>query len=297
MKTIGVVGCGFVGTAVAKGMCHAFQVYGVDKKDPGLLKKWCGLDDHVVSAGGNDSLEELIERVDGPIFICVPTPMRPNGSCDTTIVQSVISGIDSLALVAKRQIVVVIKSTVPPGTTDRLNGQFHHVHVCFNPEFLREATAVEDFKNQDRIILGGPRSGTNILKQMYQHAYPDVPTTKTHSTIAEMVKYVTNCFLATKVSFANEVYQLCEALEIDYDKVVEYATKDKRLGISHWAVPGPDGHYGFGLTCFPKDLNALMYKAGELGVEPTIMQAAWRKNLEVRPEKDWEQMKGRAVSE
>mgnify|MGYP003145192955 FL=1 len=164
-------------------------------------------------------------------------------------------------------------------------------------QFLREATAVEDFKNQDRIIVGGPREATNIVKQMYETAYPDVPVTKTSSTIAELVKYTTNCFLSVKVAFANEMALLCESLGEDYDKVIEYATKDKRLGQSHWAVPGPDGHKGFGGSCFPKDLNALMALFEKQGVVNHVMKGAWETNLHVRPEKDWEQLKGRAVSE
>jgi UDPglucose 6-dehydrogenase len=168
--------------------------------------------------------------------------------------------------------------------------------VCFNPEFLTERTAIDDFKNQDRIILGGPHEGTAVLKQLYQKTFPNVPTTKTSSTIAEMIKYVTNCFLATKVSFANEIKQICDGLEIDYDKVIEYATKDKRLGLSHWAVPGHDGLIGFSGSCFIKDLNALMVVAKSLGVAPTVMLGTWEKNLEVRPQRDWEELKGRAVS-
>jgi UDPglucose 6-dehydrogenase len=114
---------------------------------------------------------------------------------------------------------------------------------------------------------------------------------------AEMVKYVANCFLATKVSFANEIYQICKAIGVDYNGVIETAMLDNRLGTSHWKVPGPDGHFGFGLTCFPKDLNALIKLAELNGVDPKVMKAVWEKNLEVRPERDWELMKGRAVCE
>ena len=124
-----------------------------------------------------------------------------------------------------------------------------------------------------------------------------------------MVKYVTNCFLAVKVSFANEISQICESLDkngynIDYDKVIEYAKFDQRIGESHWSVPGPvpthDGRYvrGFGGHCFPKDINALISVAKESGVNPTVMNAAWEKNLEVRGtnDRDWEHQIGRAVS-
>ena len=108
---------------------------------------------------------------------------------------------------------------------------------------------------------------------------------------------MTKTFLATKVSFANEMYQICEGLGIDYDKVVEYSTYDERLGKSHWAVPGPDGKLGFGGSCFPKDINALIHLAGQLDLCPDVLLGVWEKNLEVRPEKDWEELKGRSVTE
>jgi len=112
-----------------------------------------------------------------------------------------------------------------------------------------------------------------------------------------MVKYMTNTFLATKVSFANEMYMICDKLDIDYDKVVEYSTYDERLGKSHWAVPGPDGKFGFGGSCFPKDINALLEVANKFKIDVFTLDGAWETNLQVRPEKDWEELKGRAVSE
>ena len=110
-----------------------------------------------------------------------------------------------------------------------------------------------------------------------------------------MVKYTTNCFLAAKVSIANEIEQVCSKLEVDYDKVVEYATKDKRLGASHWSVPGPDGNKGFGGSCFPKDINGFLNLAKSLDVVCHTLAGAWQTNLTVRPDKDWEKLKGRAV--
>jgi UDPglucose 6-dehydrogenase len=119
---------------------------------------------------------------------------------------------------------------------------------------------------------------------------------KTGSRTAESVKYFTNCFLATKVSFANEFKQICDHIEVDYDKVVEYALYDSRIGRTHFSSPGPDGKPGFGGSCFPKDLNALIHFAKQLEVKPTVLESVWQKNLEVRPEKDWEQLQGRAVT-
>jgi len=110
-----------------------------------------------------------------------------------------------------------------------------------------------------------------------------------------MVKYFTNTFLATKVSFANEMKMICDKIDIDYDKVVEYSTYDERLGKSHWAVPGPDGKLGFGGSCFPKDINALVHLCSELNISENILSSVIDTNLRVRPEKDWEELKGRAV--
>ena len=152
MKSIGVVGCcGFVGSAVVEGMRHAFQVWGYDKKCDGIVswkdgKKY----ELTIPAHMEDNaLMFLITQVDGPIFLCVPTPMNEDGSADVSIVESVVKDIDEIAsLLDKCQAnppVVVIKSTVPPGTTNRLNCEHKNIHVCFNPEFLREATALEDF--------------------------------------------------------------------------------------------------------------------------------------------------------
>ena len=111
-----------------------------------------------------------------------------------------------------------------------------------------------------------------------------------------MVKYLTNTFLSVKVSFANEIYQLCDKLNIDYDKVVEYATYDKRLGDSHWSVPGHDGDFGFGGHCFPKDLSALIFLSENLDTISNVLTATRDTNDQVRQNRDWEGMKGRAVS-
>jgi len=255
---------------------------------------------------------EGVSGFSGVFFVCVPTPMYEDGSPDTSIVEDVLELICNAPYNADSlQRIAVIKSTVPPGSTERWNSMFNDrgLYAVFNPEFLTEANAVNDMREQNRIVLGGPRPYINTVRNIFQRAFPKVPIIKTSATTAEMVKYVTNCLLSVKVSFANEVAQICEALDadglnIDYDKVVEYAKFDRRLGETHWSVPGPvpthDGRYvrGFGGHCFPKDINALMSVARHYGVEPKVMQAAWEKNLEVRNpvDRDWEKQIGRAVS-
>ena len=282
-SSIGIIGQGFVGSAVREGMKNHFNVVCYDK-DP---NKYSNI----------GSIFEMMEVVD-TAFLCVPTPMQRSGECDLGIIGAALNDIASCAkTLDKKGFIVIIKSTVPPGTTEYFNSIFKDLDIVFNPEFLTEANAIEDYKNQNRIIIGGERPGTTQVKQIFAKAFPKVPIIKTSSTIAEMIKYVTNTFLATKVSFANEMYQICQALNIDYDKVIEYARYDDRLGNSHWAVPGPDGDKGFGGSCFPKDVNSLIYQAKLFGIEPTMLEAAWNKNIEVRPSKDWELLKGRAISD
>ena len=278
---IGIVGQGYVGTAIKVGFEPHYELETYDKFDED--KSTCGLSDMVAEC-------EVI-------FVCVPTPMDEDGSCHTDIVESVVKEIDEWVSRYHKDIkpTVVIKSTVPPGTTDRLHKKYKGVDVIFNPEFLTEMNFIEDFKNQSRIILGGIRRGTSLLRQVYSKVFPHATIVKTNAMYAEMVKYFINCFLATKVSFANEMKMFCDVLKIDYDKVVEYATYDERLGKSHWAVPGPDGDLGFGGHCLPKDLAAIISLSGKLGGHTVVLEAVRNLNLWIRKHKDWEEMKGRAV--
>jgi len=309
--SIAVIGQGFVGGSLTTVFSErGFTVYTYDKAGkhaPGsfdLSATWSlkGMVDYAERIGPSKG-----QKFSGVYFVCVPTPMYEDGSADLSIVESVL---EELAEIPGERIAVV-KSTVPPGSTEGWNKRYNSkgLHVIFNPEFLTEANAINDMRDQNRIIVGGPRPQINVVKNVFQRAFPRVPIVKTGSTTAEMVKYVTNCFLAVKVSFANEIAQICESLDsdgynIDYDKVIEYAKFDQRLGESHWSVPGPvpthDGRHvrGFGGHCFPKDINALISVAKSKNINPTVMQAAWNKNLEVRlpADRDWERQIGRAVS-
>jgi len=271
---IGIIGQGYVGTAIKIGFKEHYNVETYDKFD--------------LAKSTRSTIKDIVDRTD-IIFVCVPTPMRKDGTCYTGIVEEVIREINETA---DGQI-IVIKSTIPPGTTDRINKEYTRSTVIFNPEFLTEANFLEDFKNQSRIILGGDRKGTNKLRQVYSKVFPHATIVKTGSKTAEMVKYFINCFLATKVSFANEMYSVCEQVGIDYDKVVEYATYDERLGKSHWAVPGPDEDFGFGGHCLPKDLSAIINEFKTYGLLESVEQV----NDQVRENRDWEHMVGRAVLE
>ena len=270
---IGIIGQGYVGTAIKEGFQHHYEIFTYDKYD---------------EEKSTANLWTLALR-SNVIFVCVPTPMNADGTCHTDIVESVIKEIDDCK--HEHKPIVVIKSTVPPGTTDRLHKKYKNIDVIFNPEFLTEANFLEDFKNQSRIILGGVRRGTSLLRQVYSKVFPHATIVKTNAKYAETVKYFINCFLGTKVSFANEMKMLCDEIDIDYDKVVEYATYDERLGKSHWAVPGPDGELGFGGHCLPKDISAIVNGYDDM----KLLQAVLEVNDRVRKNRDWEDMKGRAV--
>ena len=279
---IGIVGQGYVGTAVKT----VFEKY-YDIETYDLDKDKCTV----------DYLEDMVELTN-VIFVCVPTPMKKDGSCDISIVEAVVKDINDM--VVSRNVsdrIVAIKSTVPPGTTNDLNKKCQNISVIFNPEFLTEANFIDDFRNQNRIVIGGQRPASTKLRQIYSLVFPNIPIIKTGSKTAEMVKYITNTFLAVKVSFANEMKEICDKLNIDYDKVVEYAIYDKRLGKSHWAVPGPDGKLGFGGSCFPKDINALVHICKEMKIPINVLPGAIKTNLMVRPEEDWKELVGRAVTE
>jgi len=312
-SSIAVIGQGFVGGSLTTVFAErGFTVYAYDKSGKYVTGATGCPGGH--GAGFPDSISELIldnevkdSGFSNVYFVCVPTPMRKDGSADLSIVENVLDDLSSIP----GERIAVVKSTVPPGSTDSWNRKYNDagLHVVFNPEFLTEANALDDTRNQNRIILGGPRPHINTVKNVFQTAFPNVPIIKTSSTTAEMVKYVTNIHLAVKVSLANEFYQICQSLDskganIDYDKVIEYALHDARLGTSHWKVPGPmpaddtgELVFGFGGSCFVKDINALMHQAESLGVNPKVMRGAWEKNLEVRPGRDWEKLRGRAITE
>lgn len=225
------------------------------------------------------------------IFVAVPTPMNSNGTCHLDIVESVIHKIKAY----NSETPIVIRSTVPPGTCTKLG-------VSFMPEFLTEKHWKQDFKSCRQWIIG--TTDTNLvtrIQQMFKLACDAGCIENPHvihmkETEAEMVKYVKNCFLATKVSFFNEIDTLCKAVGIDYTCVREVACDDPRIGHGHTSVPGHDKLRGYGGTCFPKDMNAILKYMEHLGVASHVIAGAITRNETIdRPGKDWMKDKGRAA--
>jgi nucleotide sugar dehydrogenase len=282
-KNIGIIGRGFVGTAVSAGFSHTsgydanIRIFDVD------------------SSKATHSLADTINYSE-IIFISVPTPANTDGSIDLSILKKLFN--NCYEIIGDNNPIFLVRSTVVPGTCRSLKEEFEKLNIVFNPEFLTERSAHFDFINQSRVILGGEPNLTKKVKDLYQDRFGKyLPVIETDFQTAELIKYMNNLFFATKVSFMNEMKVISDEVDADWDKAIEGFILDGRIGHSHIQVPGPDGKYGFGGSCFPKDIQALISYCNTINVHPHVLKGVWERNLEVRPEKDWEQLKGRAVSD
>ena len=284
MYKIGIIGNGFVGSSVAFGFspqtgCDAeVKIYDKDKSK------------------SKNTLDEVVNDSDY-IFLSVPTPSNQDGSINLDILFSAFKDIDNVIDYEQdNQPIIMIRSTVTPGTTSKIQGKYSRMNIVFNPEFLTERSAKFDFINQSRFIVGGTWGNTTRVEHLYKWRFGEsTPVVRTNYQTAELIKYMNNCFFATKVSFLNEMYQIAEKCGANWEDAVDGFVRDGRIGHSHMNVPGPDGKFGFGGSCFPKDIQAMINFAKTLGVEPDVLKGAWEKNLNVRPEQDWKKLKGRAV--
>ena len=276
MADVGIVGHGYVGKAVEFGLKPKNKILIHDKFLPSL------------------SLPEVIEKAEF-VFVCVPTPMdKEYTKIDLSIVESVVKEITDLARRKNKKIIIIIKSTVVPRTTRALGKKYNWPQILFNPEFLTEANYLDDFVNADRIVIGGD---SNFIRQrlvdLYRASFPKTKIFQTDPTTAEMVKYMANAFLATKVTFANEMFDICQKSGIKYEEVKKMVVADRRIFDSHLDITT---QRGFGGKCFPKDVVALLGLAREMKVVMELLNAAWEKNLRIREVRDWEEIPG-AVSE
>ena len=203
-------------------------------------------------------------------FVCVPTPMAPDGSCDTSIVERVIE--------QHQPKLFVLRSTVPPGTSMQLVMRWHKP-VVFQPEFLgmTPGHAYQGDRDVPYVILGGARRHTDTVADLYRTVL--APETQFHHTdwaTAELVKYAVNTFLAAKVEFANELYDICSELGTDFETVRNLWLLDPRIGRSHTGVNRQDR--GFGGACFPKDISALVKWAELYRLDLPLIRAAMETN-------------------
>lgn len=268
---VGIIGNGFVGESQAFAFSPVSEVRIFD----------------INPLKATHTLDEVQES--DFVFICVPTPMRKDGSQDISYIENVFNS-------AAQGPIYIIKSTVLPGTTAKLIEKYPNLSIIFSPEFLTERTAKLDMITQARIIFGGDQVLTAKVESLFAQRFMNKHFIHMEATTAELVKYMNNTFFATKVSIMNEFKRLSDALGTDWDKALYGFTADSRIGDSHLHVPGPDGRMGYGGTCFPKDVNALVSLARDLNVPLNAIEGGWKTNLEVRPEQDWNNMEGRAVS-
>ena len=256
MKII-IAGYGFVGEAVANGINKnkVNLVYGVDPK----------LGDHTV---------KKFTDAEG-VIICVGTPGTELGDCDVSQIYSVMDTVPET-------MPVLIKCTIRPDYLNKLLIDYPKHSICYSPEFLRAATANDDFANQKYMVIGGEDPDNmwgNLFKGSLKNLNSIVYCTLTEAT---MVKYTANCFLSLKVAFFNQIYEMCQANGADYNSVVGMLKMDERIGTSHMQVPGPDGSRGFGGACFPKDTNAFMHYADSLQISHTLVESAIKYNKKLR---------------
>ena len=270
---IGIIGFGIVGQALAYGFS---QPEIADKYHIKYFDKF----------KESSPLEEVVQASEF-IFICLPTPMKSDESgIDLSIIEQNLAQITKITDTTDK--IIVIKSTIVPGTTKSFEEKYPKSNFCFNPEFLTEANYLDDFVNADRTIVGANNDLTSRrVIALFRQRFPHQKIFQTDTTTAEMVKYMANAFLSAKVIFANEMFEICQALGIKYEEVKAMVAADRRIGPSHMDVTTSRG---FGGKCFPKDMVALIGRAKDLKVEPKLLETVWNINKKIRIVHDWEEI-------
>lgn len=259
---IGIVGNGFVGNAIYQNFKDVVLTNVFDTQ-----KHKC-----------YNSIEEVLKS--DIIFVCLPTPMKNDGQCDLSFVIKFFEEIE----IKNGSPLFVIKSTVPIGTTEKICNMRKDLRIVHNPEFLTAVNAVEDFANSDRHIIGGRQDWCIELRNFYLDHLSFTPIQIVESKESETIKYFCNSFLASKVSFFNNLFEMCQKFDMNFDSVKDGVCSDRRIGKSHTKVPGPDGLMGFGGYCFPKDINALINTLKENDIDASLFESAWVYNKKVRKE-------------
>jgi UDPglucose 6-dehydrogenase len=243
---IGIIGFGYVGQAI--GWSYQYKAELVIR-DPKLVD--------------SASLDQLASC--DAIFVCVPSPSTEDGHCDSAILENTLK--ELLFVNINKQIPIISKVTAPPTVYARLQEEYPNLVYC--PEFLTAANNVADYSNSNYFILGGDYDWCVKARAVIHHGVSLVHDQFTIVNIktAALYKYMMNSYLATKVTFLNDFKLLADAEGVEWNDLKYLATADKRIGNTHMDVPGPDGQYGWGGGCFPKDIAAIIMEAIDLGVD------------------------------
>jgi len=252
--SVGIIGGGFVGSA-AKQYFKTAKVYDIDPKR------------------ATHSFEEVCQQE--YIFVTVPTPMGPDGKVDLSIVEDVLAKIPDGCQ-------TILKSTAVPGTTEHLQEKYPNKKLIYVPEFLTAKFAAEDFAYPDKNVIGYTKKYPELADKVAK-ILPRANTLICKATEAEMIKYMLNSYYAIKVTYGNEVYDLCQKLGIDYNTVKEGFVLDKRVNDSHFDVMHGFKR-GFGGACLPKDSSAIVKRAEELDTEMSLVRQAIETNKKYRQE-------------
>lgn len=273
---IGVIGNGFVG----KSIVHVLKYNKIEYKYTDLINS--EEEEYI------PNLEQMIkdfEKVSNEncYFICVPTPSTKEGDCELS---TVISVLKELKEKTTKKSHIIIKSTVKPGTTRKFNRFLNdNGSLYFCPEFLREASFLDDSFNAQYVLIGCKEKTDyveTIFKNMYKHR-PETEISFHDYEICEMMKYTINTYLASKIQFFNEIYFVCEKIGIKYGDLKEIVLKDKRIVDTHMQVPGPDGKFSFGGKCLPKEIRGMKILQEELGLDSSVFSSIIERNKILRP--------------
>lgn len=275
---VGVVGLGFLGNALINGFSLHAHIKAYDKFKP------------------SNTFEETI-RDSEFIFLCLPTPMyEDNGEIDLSVLDEVLGRINDFVEEGNDKI-IIIKSTVIPGTCRSFSKKYVRLNIVDNPEYLTARNSLLDFIFSTRIVLGGDSTYTGRVEDLYRYRFGNsILIYKTNWETAELSKYGINLFFAVKISYFNFIYQMCQKFGINYDEVRDMIASDGRVARSHMDVPGQDSLLGYGGHCFVKDINAMIKQCNDIGVNSELIKASWSQNLKDRPSKDWENLGPTVIS-
>jgi len=256
---IGIIGIGVVGEAIF----HAYKAknFNVMALDKDIQK-------------GNHSYDDLRE-CEG-IFLCVPSPSTTNGKCDSSILEDVLENIGN-----DYKGVIISKVTATPDVYQRLEKIYPN--LVYVPEFLTEKNSVRDYITSKKFIIGGNvKAYQKEAERIIKYTHDSAEFFLCSISEASLIKYITNSFLAAKVVMMNEFYFLSKSYDCDWVTIADSLMLDPRIGNSHMTVPGPDGQFGFGGMCFPKDIAAIIKNAEDQRVNLNILKEVSRKNTLLR---------------
>jgi len=267
-KVIAQIGHGFVGKALSRSFSK---------------KGYCTLiyDKYQEIGQPEDVLESDF------LFLCLPTPYVEGHGFDLSAI------LENLKFLSRSNYagLIILKSTVEPGTTERLNKQFRNLKMCHNPEFLTARTADKDFHNQTHIVLGYNKDWNDSfdktleLEHFFNENYPDAKISICTSEESESMKLFCNNFYAMKVQIFNEFYFLCQKIGVDYEAVKGLMLANDWINPMHTVVPGPDGQVSYGGACFAKDTNALNHLMKTVGSPHEVLEACIRERNSMRDHK------------